>query len=53
MAQLINNLPAMQEMKEMLVSSGREDTLVEGVAIHPVFLPGESHRERSLEGYSP
>ena len=29
------------------------DLLEEGVATHPVFLPGESHGQRSLAGYSP
>ena len=28
------------------------DLLEEGVATHPVFLPGESHGQRSLVGYS-
>ena len=30
-----------------------EDLLEEGTATTPVFLPGESHRQRSLVGYSP
>ena len=38
----------------MLVQSlGREDPLEEGMVTTPVFLPGESHGERSLAGYSP
>ena len=49
------NLPAMQEVQVQSLS--REDPL----ATHsrrkwlptPVFLPGESHRQRSLVGYSP
>ena len=32
---------------------GREDPLEEGMATHPVFLPGESHGQRNLAGYSP
>ena len=32
-------------------SSGWEDPLEEGMA--PVFLPGESHGQSSLEGYCP
>ena len=32
---------------------GPEDLLEEGVATHPVFLPGESHGQRSPAGYSP
>ena len=33
-------------------SLGREDPLDEGMA-HPVFLPGESHGQRTLVGYGP
>ena len=47
-------------MQETQVQSlGREDPLKEGTATHssiqysPVFLPGESHGQRSLAGYSP
>ena len=32
---------------------GREDPLEEGMATHSVFLPGESHGQRSLAGYHP
>ena len=32
---------------------GQEDPLEEGMETSPVFLPGESHRQRSLAGYSP
>ena len=40
--------------KEMQVQSlGREDPLKEGMAPTPVFLPGESHGQRSLGSYSP
>ena len=31
----------------------REDPLEEGRATTPVFLPGKSHGQRSLVGYSP
>ena len=34
-------------------SPGREDPLEEDMATHPIFLPGESHGQRSLEGHSP
>ena len=34
-------------------SLGREDPLEEGLRTHPVFLPGNSHGQRSLMGYSP
>ena len=43
-----------QELQEMNVwSLGQEDALEERLAIHSVFLPGESHAQRSLESYSP
>ena len=43
----------MQETKEMWVQPlGWEDPLQEGMAPTPVFLPGESHGQRSLVGYS-
>ena len=32
---------------------GGEDPLEESIATHSVFLPGESHGQRSLLGYSP
>jgi len=32
---------------------GQEDPLEEEMATHSVFLPGELHEQRSLEGYSP
>ena len=32
---------------------GREDPLEKEMATTPVFLPGESHGQRSLAGYSP
>ena len=32
---------------------GREDALEKGMAASPAFLPGESHGQRSLGGYSP
>ena len=34
-------------------SLGWEDPLEEGTATHSVFLPGESHGQRTLVGYSP
>ena len=34
-------------------SLSREDPLEEEMAPSPVFLPGESHVQGSLEGYSP
>ena len=41
---------AMQETQ--VRSLGQEDLLQKGMATTPVFLPGESHGQRSLEGYS-
>ena len=44
----------MQETEETQVQSlGQEDPLEKGMAITPVFSPGESHGQRSLEGCSP
>ena len=44
---MVKNLPAMRETR--VQSLGWEDPLEEGM----VFLPGESHGQRSLKGYSP
>ena len=49
--QMVKNLPAMQETQ--VQSLGQEDPLEKGMAIHSVFLPGESHGWRILVGYSP
>ena len=50
---MVKTLPAMQETQEMQVQSlGQEDPL-EKWQPTPVFLPGESHGQRSLTGYSP
>ena len=44
----------MQETQETQAQSpGREDPLEESMATHSVFLPGQSHGQRRLEGYSP
>ena len=48
--QMENNLPAMQQTR--IQSLDLEDPLEEGMATHPVFLPGESYGQRSLVGYS-
>ena len=50
-AHTVKNPPAMQET--WVRSLGWEDPLEKGMASIPVFLPGESHGQRSLEGYSP
>ena len=50
-AQTVKNLPAMRETQ--VQSLGQEDPLEKEMAPTPVFLPGESHGQRSLVGYSP
>ena len=47
-AQSVKNLPAVQETQVQPL--GWEDPLEKAI---PVFLSGEFHRQRSLEGYSP
>ena len=48
---MVKNLPAVQD--NQVKSLGREDPLEKRMAIHSSLLPGESHEQRSLEGYSP
>ena len=48
---MVENLPTMQEMG--VRSLGQEDALKEGMAPTLVFLPGESHGQMILAGYSP
>ena len=48
--QMVKNLPAMQETR--VWSLGDEDSLEKGMATHS-SMPGESHGQRSLVGYSP
>ena len=50
-AQLEKNPPAMQESR--VQSLGQEDLLEKKGQPTTEFLPGKSHGERSLEGYSP
>ena len=50
-AQMVKKLPAVQETQVWFL--GREDPLEKGMAIHSVFLPGESHGQRSVADYSP
>ena len=47
----MKNLPAVQET--WAPSLGRKDPLEKEMAPTPVFLPGESHGQRNLVGYSP
>ena len=54
MAQVVKNLPAMQEKQETwVVSLGREDLLEKEMATHSSILAGKSHAQRNLAGYSP
>ena len=50
-AQVVKNVPAMQET--WVPSLGQEDPWRRAWQPTPVFLPGESHGQRSLVGYSP
>ena len=51
---VVKNLSAMQEMKKTQSQSlGWEDPLERARQPTPVFLSGESHRQRSLTGCSP
>ena len=47
---MVRNLPAMQET--WIQTLGPENPLKKEMAT-PVFLPGESHGQRSLAGYNP
>ena len=55
MAQMVKNLPAMQEtwVRSLGLIPESGDPLGKGMATTPVFLPGEFHGQRSLVGYSP
>ena len=48
-AQTVKNLPAMKET--WIWSLGQEDPLKKVMATHSIFLPRESHGQRSLMGY--
>ena len=50
-AQLVKNLPAIQETPVRFL--GQEDPLEKEMTTTPVFLPGESHGQKSLAGYRP
>ena len=53
-ALVVKNLPAnAEDVTDVVQSLGQEDPLEEGLATIPVFLPGESHGQRSLAGHSP
>ena len=46
----VKNLPASAEDEGLIPGSG---SLEKELATHLAFLPGESHGQRSLAGYSP
>ena len=48
-----NPLPMQETLEARVQSLSQEDPLEEGMAIHSSILPGESHGQRSLVGYSP
>ena len=48
---MVKNVPTIRETQ--VQSLGQEDPLEKGMTTTPVFLPGESHRQKSLVGYSP
>ena len=50
---MVKNLPAMQVQELQDQFLGWEDPLEKEWQPTPVFLPGKSHGERSLVGYSP
>ena len=50
---MIKNLPANAEDIDASSIPGLEDPLEEGMATHSSILPGESHGQKSLVGYSP
>ena len=51
MAQMVKHLSTMLETQ--FRSLGWEDPLEKEMTIPPVLLPGKSHGQRSLAGYSP
>ena len=50
---MVKNQPANAGDTGDVESLGQEDPLEEGMATHTVFLPGKSHGQRSLVGYTP
>ena len=49
-AQMVKSLPTIWET--WVRSLGQEDPLEKEMATTPVFVPGKSHEQRSLVGYS-
>ena len=52
MALVVKNPPANAGDEMQVPSLDQENPLEEGMATHSVALPGESHGQRSLAGYS-
>ena len=52
MAQMVKNPPTNSGDTDP-ISLGWEDPLKKVMATTPAFLPGKSHEQRSLVGYSP
>ena len=52
MAQIVKHMPVMQETLGSIPGSGRSPGEGNGKPT-PVFLPGKSHGQRRLVGYSP
>ena len=51
---MVKNLPVNAgDVIDRGLIPGQEDPLGKEMATHSIFLPGESHGQRSLEGYSP
>ena len=50
---MVKNPPANAGDTRQVLFLGQEDLLEEERQLSPVFLPGESHGQRSLAGYSP
>ena len=48
----VKKLPAIQEIRTWVRSLGQEDLLEKGMATQYSILPGKSHGQRSLVGYS-
>ena len=54
MALVVKNVPANAgDIRDIVQALTQEDPLEEGMQPTPVFLAGESHGQRSVEGYSP
>ena len=53
MVLVVKNPPANERHETQVRYLSQEDCLEEGMATHPVFLPEESHGQKSLVGYNP